>query len=159
MLDPRKKFFQRAFQDVKNIVHCNVNCSVLWYIQCIEVRQMFWYVFFGFFSAFGVVSALCVLLGLLFSGKGPCTLTLHCPQGRELWILRRVCWLCEMGLLRARLIVLDSGLNQRQQQMICRRYPYITFYSGNRERSAPTNESTGDGDPAGHDCRCGIPEL
>lgn len=88
---------------------------------------MFWYVFFGFFSAFGVVCAICVLLGLFFTGSGPCTMTLTCPHERELWILRRFCWLSEMGLIRAKLIVLNSGLNPRQQQMICRRYPYIEF--------------------------------
>lgn len=96
-------------------------------IKCSGVRQMIWYVILGFFSAFGVLCAFWTVFGLLLPGSVSCDLTLRCVPGRELAVLRRLCWLREMGLLRLRLTVTDSKLNRQQKNMITEKYPYIRF--------------------------------
>lgn len=90
---------------------------------------MFWYVIIGFFAAFGVLCACWTLLGLLLPVKAGCCMTLQCPPQQELAILRRLCWLQEMGLLRVRLTILNSSLSDRQKHMIVVKYPYIEFES------------------------------
>ncbi len=42
-------------------------------------------------------------------------------------MLRRLCWLREMGMLRAHITVIDSSLAKHQQHMIKEKYPYIEF--------------------------------
>ena len=88
---------------------------------------MFSYVIFGFFAAFGVLCACWTMLGLLLPMKESCCLTLKCAPQQELAAIRRFCWLCEMGLLRAHLRVIDSNLSEKQKRMIEKKYPYIEF--------------------------------
>ena len=88
---------------------------------------MFWYVFFGAFAAFGVLSALWVIGGVFLPGGCRCSTAVICPAKAEIAVIRRFCWLREMGLTRARLTILDSGLNAAQRRFIRRRYPYIHF--------------------------------
>ncbi len=90
---------------------------------------MFWYVFLGFFAAFGVLCAFWTLLGLILPVKSVCRMTMQCPPEQEIAALRRFCWLHEMGLLRMQLTVIDSHLTLRQKRMIAERFPYIEFQS------------------------------
>lgn len=88
---------------------------------------MFWYVFLGFFGAFGVLCALWTVFGLFLPGSSACRMTLQCPAKQELAALRRFSWLREMGMLRAHITVINSSLTKRQQRMITQKYPYIEF--------------------------------
>lgn len=96
-------------------------------IECSGVRHLIGFVIMGFFAAFGVLCALWAVFGAVIFRKVPCQLTLRCTDGRELTLLRRLCWLREMGLLQFRLTVLDSSLSQSQQKLITKKFPYIDF--------------------------------
>ena len=124
---------------------------------------MIFYVFIGAFAAFGVLCAVWVLFGQFLPASGKSEIAVRCPRKNEIPLLRRFCWLRDMGLLRCELTVLDSSLNTAQQYYIRQRYPYIHFrtrtawLSGNREERLDI--ATGNGDPAGHHCGSGISEL
>ena len=127
MQPTRKKFFEKVFSFAIKYSRLKVNDHTVCTIEYLEVKQMFWYVIFGFFAAFGVLCASWTLLGLLLPVREGCRMTLQCPPQQELAALRRFCWLHEMGLLRAHLTVLDSSLSDRQKCMIVKKYPYIEF--------------------------------
>lgn len=140
-----------------------MNFHALASIELDEVSAMFWYVLFGFFAAFGVLCALWALFGQFLPASGRCEVAVRCQKRKEIPILRRFCWLREMGLLGCDLTVLDSELNPVQQHYIRQRYPYIHFSTRQEWLAGKRKEcvayATGNGDPAGHHCRSGVSEL
>lgn len=123
---------------------------------------MFLYVLFGFLAAFGAVCALWVLFGVFFRGKTQCAASVVCPAGKEIAVIRRYCYLREMGLACGELTVLDSKLNRKQQQYIQTRYPYITFSTRQAWLAAQGKEGAsfaGTGNFAGNHRCGGISEL
>lgn len=140
-----------------------MNLCALNPIELDEVSAMFWYVFFGFFAAFGVLCALWVLFGQCLPASSGCQAAVCCPKEKVIPVLRRFCWLRELGLTRCELTVIDSGLNSAQQIYIRQRYPYIHFTTRQAWMSDAREEcidfATGNGDPARHHCRSDISEL
>ena len=124
---------------------------------------MFWYVLMGFLAAFGALCAGWIVFGLLLPGTVRCEAVVTCPKGREIAMIRRYCRLWELGLTRSGLIVLDTGLNRRQQRLICQKYPMIRFYTreawlAEAERGrAPIEQRTGD--PSGNHRGGGLSKL
>ena len=123
---------------------------------------MLLHVLLGFLAAFGALCALWTLFGLLLPGRVRCQTAVRCPKGMEIAVIRRFCCLRELGLTRADLTVLDSGLNRRQQHYIQARYPYIQFCTRQAwlDRQGKERASiAGTGDFAGHHRGGGISEL
>ncbi len=123
---------------------------------------MFLYILLGFFAAFGLLSALWTIFGLLLPGSTRCSAAVLCPKGREIAVIRRFCRLRELGLTRADLTVLDTHLNKKQQRCIQTKYPYITFSTRRDYLAGQGGEPSiepGTGDFAGHHCCGGVPEL
>ena len=121
---------------------------------------MFWYVLFGFLAAFGLLCATWVLFGLILPRKVNCDVAVVCCKGSEIAVIRRFCRLRELGLTKSSLTVLGSNLTQCQQEIIRKRYPYIRFCDRETGQGREwTHFGTGTGNPAGHNCRCCIPEL
>ena len=88
---------------------------------------MGWYVILAFLAAFGALCALWVLLGGWLTGCQGGDLVICCARGTEVAFLRRYRWLRGMGLVRARLILLDNGLPAPLRQEIERRNPDVEF--------------------------------
>ncbi len=122
---------------------------------------MFWYVIFGFLSAFGLLCAILVVHGFFFHRKTRCSVAIFCPVGCEIAVIRRFCHLRQFGLTSASLTVLDSALSSPQQRRIHTRYPYIQFCTRQVWLSGQGRECIGhgDGDPAGNHRSGGVPEL
>lgn len=104
-----------------------MNFSAFTPIELDEVSAMFWYVMFGFFAAFGVFCALWALFGQLLPATTGCQVYVICPKEKEIPVLRRFCWLRELGMTRCELTVINSTLNRAQRDYIRNRYPYIHF--------------------------------
>lgn len=88
---------------------------------------MFWYVLIGFFAGVGVLFLAWLLFGCLLPVGGKCTLAVFCQPGKELAMVRRYRWLRDLGLLRGKLILLDSTLPPGIQAEIAQHYPGVTF--------------------------------
>lgn len=158
-----KVFAKRAFQRQKNIVRYKTNFTAPRPIELDEVSVMFWYVVIGFFAAFGALCALWVLFGTLLPASTGSYVAVYCANRNEIPVMRRFCWLRELGMTRCELTLIDSGLNKTQRGYIRQRYPFIHFMTRQEWLSVSREEcvsvATGNGDPAGHNCRCGISEL
>ncbi len=85
------------------------------------------YVILAFLAAFGALCALWVLLGGWLTGCRGGKLIVCCARGTEVAVLRRYRWLRGMGLVRARLMMLDNGLPPLLRQELERRNPEIEF--------------------------------
>lgn len=123
---------------------------------------MLFHILLGFLAAFGALCALWVAFGLLLPGSVRCQTAIQCPKGKEIAIIRRFCCLRELGLIRADLTVLDSGLNRGQQHYIQRKYPYIHFSNRQAWLARQGKEYAsiaGTGDFAGHHRGGGISKL
>lgn len=124
-------------------------------IEYSEVMAVFWYVIFGFLSAFGLLCGIWVLIGLLMPRKTVCDVMISCGRGDEIAVIRRFCFFRELGFTHARLTILHSRLNDHQKRYIRRRYPYIQFCADPTEEGREcVCHGAGDGDPAGNH-RCG----
>lgn len=116
---------------------------------------MILYVIFGAAAAFGVLCAIWVVLGSLIPGSRGCRVTVSCPAGEEMAVIRRYLWLRELGFTRSGLTVLHSALPPARQQAIRQRHPYIEFSTKEQEEL----DGAGIGDPTGHHCGGGLSEL
>ena len=82
------------------------------------------YVIIGSLAAFGALCALWVCAGSLLSGVK--TVTILC-DGCELQLVHRYLWLRSLGLVRCRLMLVNSQLGLQQQQQIQRICKDIRF--------------------------------
>ncbi len=89
-----------------------------------EVKTMLWYVCMGVLAAFGLLCAIWVILGLFLPRAG--TVAILC-DGTEKTLVRRYFWLRELGLIRCRLILLDSRLPAAFRQQIMEKCKDIEF--------------------------------
>ena len=85
------------------------------------------YVILACLAAFGALCALWVLLGGWLTGCRGGELMIRCARGTEVAVLRRYRWLRGMGLVRARLILLDNGLQPSLRQELECRNPDVEF--------------------------------
>ena len=89
---------------------------------------MVWYILFGFFAAFGLLSAIWTLLGFLLPAKCQCSLLLLCDPEEELAMLQRLLWLRDLGFLRCKICLSGRSLSEEQRQTLLQRYQNIEFY-------------------------------
>lgn len=90
---------------------------------------MFFYVIMGFFAAVGLLSILWLIAGAFLPGAKVKTVTLFCPNGQEFALLRRYRWLRELGLVRCRLVLLESSLTPEIQAELTELFPGVSFYT------------------------------
>lgn len=88
---------------------------------------MIWYVIIGFFAAVGLLFLLWLVFGALLPGSRPGTVVLFCPQGREKALLQRYRWLRDLGLVRCRLVLLESRLPLPRQKELTQHFPGVRF--------------------------------
>ena len=75
------------------------------------------WIMFGILAAFGALAVLWALFGFLLPGqKG--TVTVHLCSGCEEAAVRRYRWMRGLGLLRGRLILVDSGLSDAERERL-----------------------------------------
>ncbi len=88
---------------------------------------MFWMVLMGFFAAFGVLSALWVVLGGWVTGADGNAPILVCRAGTEAAVLRRRRWLRSLGLLPKTAVLLDLGYSCEEKNVLQEQFPEIEF--------------------------------
>ena len=88
---------------------------------------MGWYFLLGVLAAFGVVSILWILYGVLLGKTTGGVLVCLCDGSREEALLLRYSQLRSAGLLSCPLILADSSLSLREQEILCRRHPGVEF--------------------------------
>ena len=86
------------------------------------------YIIWGALALLGLFCALWGAFGWWFGcGKGGAMVCL-CSGGQpETAQIIRYSWLRGMGLVRCPLLLVDSDLSQKEQQLLCKRYPGIEF--------------------------------
>ena len=126
---------------------------------------MAWLIILSIAAAWGILSAGWLSFGWLLE-KDPGTLCLRlCPTGNAPeGIILRYRWLKALGILRGRLLIVESGLSDRQRQILESRYPGIEFcsleeVSSRLEVERKNLDGYGTGDPSGRHRRRGISEL
>ncbi len=115
------------------------------------------FVILGMLAAFGALCAIWILAGtLLPRPKGG--VLVYTARGQEERILRRYCWLRDLGLLRCPLVLLDSRLPESRHQKIKEKCHSVFFYTKDQWIEEIENID-GTGNPArGHRCG-GLPKL
>ena len=123
---------------------------------------MFWFVVLGVLAAFGALCAVYVaavacfpkLLGAALVCRGQ-------SQKQELACISRHRRLYELGLLKCPLIVVESTLSEKEQQLFAKKHPYLVFYTRAQyaARFSGENSHAGIGDPTGHHPDGGVSEL
>ncbi len=98
-------------------------------IESYEVVSMAGYVILGLLAAFGALCVLWLLLGLLLPRPKDGFLVYWAAGGEEERILRRYIWLWELGFVRCRLALVDSGLSEIRKQKIMEKYRSICFFT------------------------------
>ncbi len=88
---------------------------------------MFWNVILAFFAAVGALFLIWLIAGAFLPRCAQCSVAVSCLPGEEWKLLRRYRWLRELGLVRCKLILLDSTLSAEAQDEIMRHYPYVKF--------------------------------
>ena len=88
---------------------------------------MGWYFLIGVLAAFGVVCILWILYGGLLGKTTGGVLVCLCDGSREEALLLRYSQLRSAGLLSCPLILADSSLSLREQEILCRRHPGVEF--------------------------------
>lgn len=86
------------------------------------------YIILGTFALLGLLCALWGLFGWWFGcGKGGAVVYLCRPKQPETAQIIRYSWLKGMGFVRCPLLLVDSDLSQREQLLLCKKYPGIEF--------------------------------
>lgn len=88
---------------------------------------MVWYFIVGALAAFGLLCILWILYGCLLGKARGGVLVCLCDGSREADLVLRYSQLRSIGLLRCPLVLLDSKLTQREQEILRRRHPSIDF--------------------------------
>lgn len=89
---------------------------------------MVWYILLGTFALLGLVCALWGLVsGWFCNDRGSVIVYLCQESGMEYAQLQRYRWLRGMGFLHCPLLMVDSMLPLREQQLICSNYPGVEF--------------------------------
>ena len=118
---------------------------------------MVWYVVIGALAAFGLVSALWLILGWLIpGGKGWAAVCF-----REGAALERCLWLREWGLLRGPVLLLGEPDREAPTVVTGKKIEYCTAQElpARLEVERRNLDRTGTGDHSGHDQCRGISEL
>ena len=85
------------------------------------------YILIGTLALLGLVCALWGLFGWCFGcGKGGALVCLRSGQQALAQILR-YSWLRGMGFVRCPLLLVESGLSEKEQDQLCKKYPGIEF--------------------------------
>ncbi len=87
---------------------------------------MIWCVLIGVFGAFGLLCALWALFGAYLTDPFGGIAVLHLTAKQIETALRRYEWLRNLGLIRARLVIVSALAPQEQQRLIVK-YPHIDF--------------------------------
>lgn len=88
------------------------------------------YILLGVLASFGLLCAIWTLFGWLLSCGGGGALVCLCRPGfREVSFIQRYHFLRSVGLLRCPMLLVDCDLPQREQTLLCRKYPGIEFCS------------------------------
>ncbi len=88
---------------------------------------MIWFVLVGFLAAVGFLTILWLCAGFFVPTCRRGTVGIHCPQGAETALLRRYCWLRDLGFVRCRIVLLDSALSPQEQKALTEHYPGVAF--------------------------------
>lgn len=88
---------------------------------------MAWYFVIGALAAFGLVCIFWILYGCLLGRTQGGILICICDGSREADLLLRYSQLRGAGLLHCPLILADSLLTPREQEILCRRHPGVEF--------------------------------
>lgn len=88
---------------------------------------MVWYFVIGVLAAFGMICILWMLYGGLLGRTQGGVLVCLCDGSREEALLLRYSQLRSAGLLCCPLILADSSLSLREQEILCRRHPGVEF--------------------------------
>ena len=131
-------------------------------IEYDEVRNVCYYVIFGFLAAFGFLTGVRCLAGLLLRKYSNIDFAVCCCDD-PIVVIRLFFRLREAGLAKATITMIDSNLKSEQQLRIQQQYPYIRFCSGKQWLAAQGREraycGAGDGNSSRDDCGGSISEL
>lgn len=126
---------------------------------------MAWIIILGTLAAWGLLCILWAALGWLLPGSSGGVMLCLCRLGKVPdGVILRYCWLRGLGLMNCPLLILDSSLSRREQEIYLKKYPGIEFCSleevpARLEVERNRIERNGNGDPPGCHQRRGISEL
>lgn len=89
---------------------------------------MIWCVIIGMFGAFGALCAIWTVLGNYLTKGEMGSVVVHPPAGRAAAAARRLLWLRELGVLRARIMIVTAAAPENEP-ILPRQFEGVEFLS------------------------------